>query len=260
MESLDKLEQWLSAFFMRLAGTAGGAHPAELAEVRRAILREIAARIESKGRGEYFFRYTMVGVELFVPDAERRDAFDVAFGGGALEQDVREMLAERGCADEPVVSVTVSENAESSAGDRPWHIQWSRESGVAKVRAARPPAYLKVLQGIAAEPKVTIERDRVHLGRIKDVVDSKTGLVRRNDVAFDASETTVARRHASIQYDAISGRFRVLSDPSNQAPTTVFRNGAAIRCDSTRGVELRSGDEIHLGNARVLFEIVGAGA
>ncbi len=90
---------------------------------------------------------------------------------------------------------------------------------------------------------------------MKDVVDRKTGLARRNDVAFDASETTVARRHASIHYDADSGRFRVTGDPSNRAPTTVFRDGAAIRCDSTRGVQLRSGDEIHLGEARVLFEI-----
>ncbi len=226
----------------------GGAHPAELVEVRREILREIAARIEAKGRGEYVFPYTNIGVELCAMDVERHAALEAAFGGGALERDVREIMTERGCADEPVVTVTVT------AGDRPWRIRWSRERAT-KGQGTRPPARLRVLQGRAADPEVAIERDRVHLGRMKDVVDRQTGLARRNDMAFDASETTVARRHASIQYDASSARFRLMGDPSSQAPTTVFRDGAAIRCESTRGVQLRSGDEIHLGNSRVLFEI-----
>ena len=260
MESLDKLEQFLSGIFARLASTAGGPHAPELVEVRRAILREIASRIETKGRGEYLFPYTSVAVELYAPGAERRDALEAALGGGALEQDVREILGERGCKEAPRVSLTVTENAELSAGERPWRIQWSREQTVVQTLGKRPAARIKVLQGAAAATEVPIDRDRIFLGRMKDVVDRRTGLARRNDVAFDASETTVARRHASIQYDADAGRFRVVSDPSNSPPTTVFRDGAAIRCDSGRGVQLRSGDEIHLGSARVLFEITEGGS
>jgi hypothetical protein len=255
MERLDKLEQLLSGIMRRVSSVAGGAHTAELAEVRRGMLREIAARIETKGRGEYFFPYTTLAIEVYVPDAERRDACDVAFSGGALERDVREIMSEHRCADQPNVTVTISENAEHAAGEHPWRIAWSREPVVAAGPETRPNARLKVLQGSAAEPELAIERDRIHLGRMKDVKDRTTGLVRRNDLAFDDSETSVARRHATIQYDAGSGWFRLINDASNQAPTTIFRDGAAIRCDSTRGAQLRSGDEIHLGNARVLFEI-----
>ncbi len=154
MESLDKLEQFLSGLLGRLASTAGGPHAPELVEVRRSILREIAGRIETKGRGEYFFPYTSVAVELYAPDAERRDALEAALGGGALEQDVREMMAERGCPDAPRVSLTITENAELAAGGRPWRIQWSREQKPDPASAQRPAARIRVLQGAAAATEV----------------------------------------------------------------------------------------------------------
>ncbi len=89
---------------------------------------------------------------------------------------------------------------------------------------------------------------------MKEVVGEKEGLRRRNDVAFAENETSVSREHAVIRYDQQSGRYR-LYDTGSQRGTVVFRSGRKLDVPrGSAGVQLRSGDEIHLGNARLLFE------
>ena len=85
---------------------------------------------------------------------------------------------------------------------------------------------------------------------------NKSGVVeRRNELAFDVSEDTVHRKHAWIRYDGADGMFRAFNDPAASRGTRVLRDGRSLECDPYKGVQLRSGDEILLGEARVRFEI-----
>ena len=84
------------------------------------------------------------------------------------------------------------------------------------------------------------------------MINSKTGLERQNQLAFDATESTVSRKHARLEYEPDTGKFRLFNDPET---TSVSRDGRGIPCDATRGVQLRSGDEIIVGKARVRFEL-----
>jgi predicted component of type VI protein secretion system len=120
---------------------------------------------------------------------------------------------------------------------------------------SRPHAKLAILRGEADIAEYTIQADRVNIGRLKEVIGDKDGLRRRNDIAFADNETTVSREHAYIRYDAESGNFR-LYDSLSQRGTSVFRDGRRFEVPKgvTHGFQLRSGDEIHIGDARIAFE------
>jgi len=122
-------------------------------------------------------------------------------------------------------------------------------------RNARPNAKLTVLRGEVEPTEYTIQSDRLNIGRLKEVIGEKDGLLRRNDIAFADTETTVSREHAYIRYDPESGKFR-LYDSLSQRGTSVFRGGRRFEVPKglTHGFQLRSGDEIHLGDARIAFE------
>jgi hypothetical protein len=66
----------------------------------------------------------------------------------------------------------------------------------------------------------------------------------------------VSRSHAHIAWDAETGRHRIFDDRSAYG-TTVARGGHIIPVPKggSKGVALESGDEILLGQARVLFEL-----
>jgi pSer/pThr/pTyr-binding forkhead associated (FHA) protein len=66
-----------------------------------------------------------------------------------------------------------------------------------------------------------------------------------------ATNDTVSRRHAHIDYDARARDFRITDDRSAHG-TSVVRNGVAIPVHpGSRGVRLQAGDEIVLGEARL---------
>jgi pSer/pThr/pTyr-binding forkhead associated (FHA) protein len=124
-----------------------------------------------------------------------------------------------------------------------------------RLQNARPNARLTILRGEANIPEFPIHSDRVNIGRLKEVTGEKDGLRRRNDVAFADTETTVSREHAYVRYDADTGKFR-LYDSGSQRGTCVFRDGRRLQVPKglAHGLQLRAGDEIHLGEARIVFE------
>ena len=141
-------------------------------------------------------------------------------------------------------------------GEAPLEVECLRRARGTRA-AARPPARLTVLRGEAEEAELEIAADRVNLGRLREVMTETGSLRRRNHIAFADSEKTVSREHASIRYDASTGKFR-LYDSMSQRGTAVFREGRRIEVPrgDQRGVQLQAGDEIHLGNARVKFDIL----
>ncbi len=78
-------------------------------------------------------------------------------------------------------------------------------------------------------------------------------------MAFAETETTVSREHAAIRYDSDTGKFR-LYDSGSQRGTRVFRDGRRFEVtkDPAYGFQLRSGDEIHLGDAWLRFDVESA--
>ena len=186
---------------------------------------------------------------------------EAAFGDDGVEEDVRGLLSEADC---PVpagfsVGISVIEHADLAMTARPFMAEYSNtKPGTAnsKVsRNARPNAKLTIVRGEANFGEYIIQSDRVNIGRLKEVMGDKDGLRRRNDIAFADTETTVSREHAYIRYDAESGKFR-LYDSLSQRGTSVFREGRRLEVPkgATHGLQLRSGDEIHVGDARIAFE------
>jgi hypothetical protein len=246
MNPIEKFERAIGKVLR--PGTEQGREPVEL---RREVLREIVDQVQPAGGGEYLFPYTGIRVEIAAPDATAQAPLEAIFSLPGFADDVTAAIADRGCrvrALDVQVDVQVTDTATAT-----YRIAYQRSGAPGtKALAPRPNARLVVLVGQAEAGEVSIDRNLVYIGRLKDVVNSRTGLERQNHLAFDASESTVSRKHARLEYEPDTGRFRVFNDPER---TVVSRDGRGIECDATRGVQLRSGDELVLGKARVRFEI-----
>ena len=121
---------------------------------------------------------------------------------------------------------------------------------------------LTVITGSAEEQQVCLKKRRIHLGRLAEVIDADGRLTRKNDVAFrddgQAPNPSVSRAHAHIEFDPEKAVFRLFDDRSAHG-TTVIRDGSVISVPqgASKGVALRNGDELVLGQARVRFPFRG---
>jgi hypothetical protein len=116
-----------------------------------------------------------------------------------------------------------------------------------------------VVKGDCDRRRFTFTVERIDIGRGAEVIDSRQRLLRRNQVVFtdDGSDTnqTVSRRHAHILHQPSSHEYRLHDDNSSRG-TSIIRNGTTIPVPSgSRGVGLRSGDELILGQARLRIRI-----
>jgi hypothetical protein len=261
MRSLEQLDRWIASKLKTWSsGAVGAPQGMDLLEIRREILHDIRDHIEPKGEGKNLFPYNDVRINIAAADPTQQALLEGAFSDDKeLEQTISALLSEAGCPVPAAFSVTVSVTEDPAAAltGRPVHINYSHVKTTAKntSRHLRPHAKLTVLRGEADPSEYTISSDRVNLGRLKEVVSGKDGLRRRNDIAFAETETTVSREHAYLSYDAASGKFR-LYDAMSQHGTNVFREGRrfAVPKSLSRGLPLQSGDEIHLGAARLRFD------
>jgi hypothetical protein len=228
----------------------------EPVEIRREALREIADQVQPAGNGERIFPFTHIRVELAAPDATAKGALEAIFSLPGFADDVKAAIEDRGCAVRNLdVQVEAKLFAASAEGEAPpqYRIDYQRSAAPGLGAAIpRPSARLVVLEGKADVKELLIDRNLMYIGRLKEVVNSQTGLERQNQLAFDASESSVSRKHARLEYHPDTGKFRLFNDPET---TSVSRDGRGIPSDATRGVQLRSGDELILGRARVRFEL-----
>jgi hypothetical protein len=255
MKPLQNIDRWIGKTLERFsAQLTGGAQPKEALEIRREILTEIRDRIEPRGEGEYLFPYQQLWIHINAADPSRVEAFEAAFlDNGGLEAQVKELLVEAGCKSELSLSVDVKQ----SDGE-PYVIEYRRlpkasEAPVVAAQVKRPAAWIHVLKGNTEKNEYYFSKNTVYLGRLKEVASRDGSVRRRNDIAFDDAESTVSREHAHIEFE--SGKFRLFHD-SGERPTRLFRDGRAVPVPAIgRGTQLRSGDEIHLGEARLRFEV-----
>jgi hypothetical protein len=228
----------------------GPADSGELLVVHRAILDEVAAKIQPVVRGQRIFPHPNLTVTLVAADADRRALYQAAFGeDGRLENDIRSALKGAGCQVPRGFSVAV---ATSETGDRAFAIDYH-----SRPKAAPATGRLIVVKGKAERAEYPLEKARVNLGRMAEIADAQQRVLRRNDVVFleggDEANATVSRKHAHIRMEA--GVYRICDDGS-EFGTRVFREGRTIEVPSgdRRGERLRPGDEIYLGRICLRFE------
>jgi hypothetical protein len=253
MKTLQGLDRWIGKSLERLsAQITGGSQPREALEIRREILIEIREKIEPRGNGEYIFPYQELTIHVNAADAEQRESFSAAFlDDGGLEPQIKELLTEAGCKGDVAVVIDVAQ-----AAGEPFRIEYkriSKQAAPVAEAAKRPAAWIHVLQGKSDKAEYFFSKNVVYIGRLKEVASRDGGLRRRNDIAFDDSENTVSREHAHIEYEG--GKFRLFHDVGERG-TRLIRDGRAIPVPA-RGAQLRSGDEIQAGDARLRFEVTG---
>lgn len=233
----------------------------EAIELYRDALEQIAGHAIAGKRGDRVFPFNLIAVELAAGNAERKAVLEALFDAGQLADDVRATLKEEGVAPPADLTVVVSypEAAESEV-----RVTCERREKAAEPAPAPPPdpvpltpARLITTVGISSAPDFDLNQPRVNLGRESEVVDAAGRTIRRNHLYFTESaheaNASVSRSHAHIRFEA--GDWRIYDDGSSLG-TSIVREGRllAVPSHASRGVALRAGDEVYLGQVRLRFE------
>lgn len=233
----------------------------EAIELYRDALDQIAGRATVGKRGDHVFPFNVITIELMAPDSERKAILETLFEPNQLIEDIRATLKEeRVTAPEDLaLSVHYPENAVTELRVLCEKAVTEAPAPAAPRSFAITPAYLITVTGASSSPGYRLDQPRVNLGREQDVPDTLGRTIRRNDLFFpeDAHEAnaSVSRSHAHIGFDSSSGEWRIYDDGSSIG-TSVFRGGRLIEvpAHANRGMALRKGDEIYLGQVRLRFE------
>jgi hypothetical protein len=250
MRLFSEIEKGIERGFRNFAERVfGAAQSSDLLLLHRAILDEIETKVPAATRGKRIFPCSLLTITLISADAERRTLYAAAFGNdGRLAGDVRKALEGAGCELPRGFSVEVKT---AELGDRAFEISCGTV-----VPAEPAPASLVVLKGKAESEVFSISKPRTNIGRLAELTDRQSRVVRRNDVVFleagDEANATVSRQHAHIQL--VAGEYRIADDGS-EFGTRIFRDGRSIDVPAgNRGEKLRPGDEIQLGRACLRFQ------
>ena len=242
----------------------------EAIELYRDALDQVAGRASIGRRGDRVFPFNLITIELRAADAERKAVLEALFDPGQMGEDVRATLAEERIAPPERLTIAVRFPEEAVAEVRVLCERSGQAAGQAVEGApAQTPgagpsimqARLLTITGVSSAPELGLNRARINLGREEDVVDAVGRAIRRNELFFPEqaheANASVSRSHAHVAPDEASGQWRIFDDGSSLG-TTVFREGRRIDvpAHASRGVALRSGDEIYLGQVRLKFEAV----
>ncbi len=261
----DYLEKWGRTLFEApLASPSSkttAAEPPELAEIRLAILDQVREKSYRSG-GRKVFPYDLVQVHLRGVEADRHAVFTGRFFRQYLEQEVRAALRDAGCRFPDHLRVQVDAAIGLPPRGEPWlTVQVaSQEIGI----AGEPRGKLVVVEGEANVAEIRLDKARINIGRVVDVYQT-AGPLRRNDLAFAADTAvnrSVSREHAHILLDRTTGEYRIFNDrwyprqTTSECGTWIVRDGLSQEVHrNARGVRLEPGDEIHFGEAVVLFQV-----
>ena len=255
MSLLRKIEKAMD-HRLRAIFSGGADQPGarEAIELYREALDQIAARVTVGKRSERLFPFNRITIELMAHDSERKAALEAIFEAGQLVGDIRATLEEDRVTAPSELTVMVHFPEEAAEDLR-----------VICERADKPAAAvsgLKPARLTTRELEFTVGQPLINLGREHEVVDTAGRVIRRNDLFFPEPEfgeasSTVSRTHAHMRFDAQSGDWRIFDDGSSLG-TSLFREGRRIEVPghASRGVVLRHGDEINIGQVRLNFELI----
>jgi FHA domain len=233
-------------------------------EIIHAVVDAAEKKIEPAGRGKYVFPFNRIAIYIPVDSTETRARFEAVF---ELDRTLHERIVERlqaaGCVLTGLsVNTIYVDRGESHWMTPEFNVEFERftcSSPKAQSNKTQQNLKLTSIQGATEKPVYVFAMSRVNLGRCAEVRDNRNRLIRTNHVAFSESDgalnQTVSRHHAHIDCTASVGEYRVFDDRSAHG-TSVLRNGKTIAVPpGPRGVRLQSGDEIALGEARLLVEM-----
>jgi len=228
-------------------------------EVVHGILEAVDECIEPAGRGTHVFPYNKLKATIVAASPDARARFSgVLDGPPSLNERIAARLRRAGC--EPPhlqVKVVFVAQADPSWSTPQFHVDFGRAAVPEPPQPAPASTYeitLEVGSGTAERSTYALTFERINIGRCAEVRDSRNRLLRTNHIAFtDAAapiNETVSRAHAHI--DVLpGGEYRLFDDRSAHG-TSIVRNGRTINVPAgSRGVRLRIGDEIVLGEARL---------
>ena len=229
-------------------------------ELLQAALDTLERRVQPAGRGSRVFPYDRIAIRIAQPGADR-DAVAAVFR--QLEPRLRERLAELRCEALPSLAIEVRVLTENVEAEPILTVECSSDEDLPAapvVSRGHRAMHVEILKGQCEQTAFTFAEPLVAIGRTAEPVDAQ-GNVRRNHIAFsdarDGVTETVARAHARIERDPMSGDYHLFNESSSN-PTTILRGGRALRVPARdpRGLRLQSEDEVHLGRAviRVTFE------
>jgi hypothetical protein len=212
------------------------------------------------------FAFNSVQITFAAATPELQAQFEMLCAGPpSLRDRVVHRLASAGCA---AVDVEVG-HACAAAPDASWtqpefHVALARIHAAAHAQSA-PAARIDLLitHGTADRGAYSFTTAPIAIGRGVEVRDARHQLLRLNHVVFaeggDDITQSVSRRHARIELDQATGRFRLIDDNSAQG-TSVIRGGRGIAVPrGSRGLALQDGDEAVLGQARIRVRIPANG-
>jgi hypothetical protein len=261
MNISDYLEKFGRTLFEApLATAARPDEPPELAEIRLAVLDQIREKSYRSG-GRKVFPYDLMRVQLRGVEETHCGILSGQFFRRYLEQEMRTALREAGCRYPDNLRVDV----EAISGLPQRNEKWLTVEAASQEQAPVRPARLVIHAGDANMREVALDKARINIGRVVDVYRAE-GLFRRNDLAFEADteiNRSVSREHAHITYDRATREYRLFNDRWYQRTprggdcgTWIVRDGMSQEVHRTpRGARLEPGDEIHLGQAILVFEM-----
>jgi hypothetical protein len=234
-----------------------------LLEVRREILEQVEAKVVID-KGGNLFPCAKVVVALQPPTEAVAEIFKTAFlQDGSLKSDIIDKLKESQAQYPPEMEVSVELRQVSKAAPEqaPPIFQLDFIMPDPSRKPEIPETKLVIVKGSAEFPEYRLKKERILVGRLSEVLDREGRMVRINDVVFldngDEINSTVGRAHARIWLNAEKLEFRII-DESSRYGTRIIRAGRSIEIPggNTRGIRLRSGDEIYFGQACLRFELI----
>jgi hypothetical protein len=226
-------------------------------DVIQAVVADVERGIQPIGRGRRAFPFNEIRVHLAAADRQVRAQYDAVIAGPpALRDRIAERLHTAGCEVAAIdVHVAYVAKARSDWAQPEFHLEFARVDRPAPAPPPTPRFDALVASGVAEQPAYSLTETRIAIGRGVEVRDARQRLLRVNQIVFVEGggpiNDTVSRRHAHIDLDPASGRFRLFDDGSARG-TSVIRGGRAVVVPSgARGLLLQPGDEIALGDARL---------
>ena len=256
IDKARKLESALAAGIEGVSRRATGA-PKPPLEVVLASVDAIERMVQPAGRGNRTFPFTRVELRFAAASPIAKAHLEAACEGKpSLRERILDRLEASGCRlDALAVDVSFADAAEKGWSHADFNIDCSR-----RVALDVPPRLqLTVIQGTAERTVYIFETDSIALGRGDEVRDDRHRLLRTNQVAFTEGASpinqSVSRRHAHIERGAGETGYRIYDDGSADG-TSLIRGGRGLPVPrGTRGLRLQSGDEIMIGEARLLVKI-----